>query len=365
MNRRKLLKGAAAVAASAPLAGLEVLTTAGEAVAAEETYHVALCEQHMNMIMVFPVNKLWTQQNRVWTWTAPVFKDEWGKDAWNDVSDIKFRSTPEYGWVALVTASGGKVGIVDMDTAAKRDADEKDLLWSARPYGNPHSIERIPGNGSIVVASSTVHEHPELLDEEYRNKYGKNEGFLTVYAPKTAEDPRSLERVQRIPFLRVHGLWFDGEYLWAAGARSIVRYRVVGKNLDTRLELVPDLNPDYPSSCDLNIHGLDPDYSDPSCLLMTGGANFGVSSVMKDNGVSLVIRPDNDFKSYSRVASGESFWVKANGSSPNEGGGTWVSDVVNFEPVDGRIPYARGLDRSSYGYSADFYKARVSSVNFS
>jgi hypothetical protein len=131
-----------------------------------ETYHVAVCEQHSNRILIDPVNKAWSPEQRVWGWSPPVAIDERGNNTWVDLTDIKFRDTSAFGWVALVTAAQGKVGIVNMPNDDPAGA----LLWSARPYGNPHAIERIPNIGAIVTASTMGTYRPDI----------SYPGFLTV-----------------------------------------------------------------------------------------------------------------------------------------------------------------------------------------
>uniref|UniRef100_A0AAU2UVV7 Uncharacterized protein n=1 Tax=Streptomyces sp. NBC_00003 TaxID=2903608 RepID=A0AAU2UVV7_9ACTN len=328
MNRRTLLKSAAAVAVGAPLASLATATSAQ----ATGTYHVAVCEQLRNQILIHPVGPVdWSPASRLWRWQAPATTD------WNLLSDIKFRETTAFGWVALVTASGGRVGIVNM-------GDGDGLLWSAAPNGNPHSIERIPDIGVIVTASSQ-----ELSKGEYP-------GHLTIYAPTNSDDPSTLAQVDTIDYEGAHGLWYDGSHLWALGTWTLTKYQVTGSHRDARLVKVwghtwPD--PKHP----FNGHSLDTDHSDPNYLLITGGGS--VQRVNKSTGALTPMRPsDQGVKSFARIASGESFWQQASGS----GDDWWNSEIQFFDSV-GNKSFTRSLE--GYGYTGRFYRARLSSVNFS
>ncbi|MEC4016603.1 DUF6528 family protein [Streptomyces sp. H27-D2] len=317
MDRRTLLKVAAA-AVGAPLTSLAMPAGAQAAGA----YHVAVCEQLKNQILIHPAGVDWTPANRVWSWTPPATVE----NTWALLSDIKFRNTSAFGWVALVTASGGKVGIVNMG-----DGDQ--LLWSARPYGNPHAIERIPDISAIVTASA-------------------DPGFLSVYGPTDSDDPSTLTKVQEIQYQGAHGLWYDGSYLWALGTWTIAKYRVTGDHLATRLEKVWG----YVFPTAFNGHSLDADYSDPAYLLITGGGS--VQRLHKASGALTLMKPTAvGVKSFSRIASGESFWQQAISGAEH-----WNSYIQFFDSA-GNEGVRRPL--TGYGYTGKFYKSRLSSVAFS
>jgi hypothetical protein len=334
LRRRTLQKGADA-AASAPLAAWSLSRNAY----AEETFHVAVCDQAINSILVHPVNVPWNPANQIWAWSPPFAQDpnsSTPKNTWAGLTDVKFRDTSRYGWVTLVTAGGGKVGIVDMpgqDPAA-------DLLWSARPYGSPHAIERIPGIGAIVTASSKSSDRVDGY-----------EGYLTVYGPTDPDDPATLLRVQEIRFQRAHGLWYDGSYLWALGAWTLAKYRVNGEGLSTRLEAV--WLHTFPTV--FNGHDIDTDRSDSAYLLITGGGS--VKRVHKVTGAIQAWTPSAvGVKSYARVASGVSFWQKAISASEY-----WDTKIQFFDS-DGSSTFEKTL--SGYQHTPKFYRARVSSVAF-
>src|SRR5262249_46961020 len=116
------------------------------------SYHIAVVDQNSKTVRVFPRDaKDWSDKEVFWSFTAdPPF---WNND-WINLDDIKFRKTAKHGWIAMVTASEGKAGIINV-TKEKRKTTLDDVMWQATPGGNPHSIERIPSLGAIVVASST------------------------------------------------------------------------------------------------------------------------------------------------------------------------------------------------------------------
>jgi hypothetical protein len=325
----------AVTAAAAPIAAWSASSQAY----ADETFHVAVCDQKINSILVHPVNVAWTPTNQVWAWSPPFAQDPNSsvtKNTWAGLTDVKFRDIGGYGWVALVTASGGKVGIVNMPG----QDPVSDLLWSARPYGDPHAIERIPGIGAVVTASSKPSD-----------RVGGYEGYLTVYGPTDPDDPATLVRVQEIRFQRAHGLWYDGSYLWALGAWTLAKYRVTGKGLSTRLESVWT----HTFGTVFNGHDIDTDLSDPAYLLITGGGS--VKRVHKATGIIQNWTPSAaGVKSYARVASGVSFWQKAISDSEY-----WNTSIQFFDGV-GNPTFTKTL--SGYGHSPRFYRARVSSVSF-
>ncbi|MER8043135.1 hypothetical protein [Streptomyces sp. NPDC094032] len=351
-----MLKGAAAAVVGAPLASL-ALPTSAQAVGG--SYDVAVCEQAANQILIHPANTDWTPASRKWAWTPPtVVVNEY--KPWTNLSEVRFRETPTQGWVALVAASYGKVGAVNI-------GDGDTLLWSARPYGNPHAIERIPGVGAVVVASSQQDtgfggpgNHPAVTTTE-GGKQVTRQGFLTVYAPKygQADDIASLSKVDEFEFNGAHGLWYDGTYLWVLGTELLVRYACTGTGVNFRLA---DSGVRIPVS---NGHGLDPDYSDPGHLLFTEGGR--VKRLDKSGTTPQLWTPTGvGVKSYSRAASGESFWLQAinvtdpvHHPDPNEG---YWNTYVQFFDSAGSASFTRSL--TGYGYEAKFYKARVSSVAF-
>ncbi|WP_371614078.1 hypothetical protein [Streptomyces sp. NBC_00454] len=309
---------------------------------AASVYHVAVCEQLKNQILIHPFapGVDWTPATRLWSWSAPA------QSAWGMLSDVKFRNTTAFGWVALVTASGGKVGIVNM-------GDGDGLLWQAEPKGNPHSIERIPDIGAVVTASSAPLDAD--ADPQSPDHYP---GYLTVYGPTNSDDPSTLAKVQTIAYQGAHGLWYDGNYLWALGTWTLTQYQVTGSHRDTRLVKVwgytwPDK--DHP----FNGHSLDADHTDPNFLLLTGGGS--VLRFNKSTKVFTTVTPSGvGVKSFARIASGESFWQQASGPGP--GPRDHQNYFIQFFDRVGTSVEHRNL--RGYGYDGQFYRARLSSVDF-
>ncbi|MFG2867473.1 hypothetical protein [Streptomyces sp. NPDC048338] len=324
MNRRTLLKSAAAIGVGAPLAALAGATPAHAA----GNYDVLVTEQVKNKIMLFRANNLWRPENLGWSWAAPA------QSAWERLNDARFRETDRFGWVCLVAAGGGKVGIVNF-------GDDDALLWSASPGGNPHAVEYIRSHGVVVAASSQ-----KSSEVDY-------DGFLTVYAPTDADAPATLAQVQQITFTGAHGLWWDGSYLYALGSWTLAKYRVTGSLRSARLELVQK----HVWNEVFHGHSLDMDFTDTDNLLLNGAG--ALWTVDKRNLALTAVRPAAGVKSFSRAADGESFWVQARDvTHPGEEG--WWNEYVQFFDAAGAPTYRRGLDY--YGYEGRFYRARIAST---
>ncbi|MFE9202453.1 hypothetical protein [Micromonospora sp. NPDC007230] len=237
MRRRAIFKAAAAAAAAAPAAAL-----LGEAPAqAYATYDVAVCEQYHNQIQIYPSSSAWSTSTLKWSFSPGT------ANGWSNLSDVKFRNTSAFGVVALVTASGGKVGIVNKTTETAQELN--DLLWYATPGNNPHAIERIPNIGAIVVASSG--------------------GYLYLYGPTAVSDPSTLALVQTISFPGAHGVWWDdvSGKLWAIGQDYARIYTVSGTYRSTRLSLSRSIS----IGAHLG-HSLDASYANGNLMLATDGS---------------------------------------------------------------------------------------------
>ncbi|MFG1895631.1 DUF6528 family protein [Micromonospora zamorensis] len=315
MERRTLLRGLALGAAAAPAAAL---FGPGAAMAATN-YYVATAEQVKNKVLVWNKNKGFSDANVHWSFSP-------GSGGWTNLSDVKIRSTSAQGWIALMVASGGKAGIVDI--GSKKHTGLGDLKWSATPGGNPHAIERIPGNGSVVVASSN--------------------GHLTLYAPSSVGNLSSLAKVQTISLAGAHGVLWDPTYslLWAIGKGVIKGYAVEGSRRGTRLK-------HYGAAVSIGSgnlgHDLQPDYSNKYRMLAT--ATHGVYEINTAGGSFSARRISSQtrVKAYVRHSSGEAVSVRAD----NTGARTWGSPTVRF---------SASPDRTRSG--AEFYKARIWTPNF-
>ncbi|MFC9687128.1 DUF6528 family protein [Kribbella sp. NPDC056951] len=314
MQRRTFLQGLAAAAVAAPAA---TLLGQQEAVAAAN-YYVATTEQTKNKVLVFPKNKAFTDANVHWSFTP-------GGGAWANLSDVKIRATEAQGWIALVAASGGKAGIVDI--GSEKHTEGNDLKWSATPGGNPHAIERVPGNGSVIVASS--------------------DGKLTLYAPTSVGNLGSLKQVQTVDYAGAHGVLWDPTFqlLWVIGKNRFSHYAVMGSGRNTRLKYAAHFSL---GSGNLG-HDLQPDYTNKHKMLMT--ATKGVYELLTDGGTfrSRKISSETKVKSYVKHSSGEVVSIRGDGTQPRD----WANKTVRF---------SQSADRARSG--AQFYKARIWTTAF-
>ena len=328
MNRRTFLKSTAAIGMAAPLAAVAAATPAHAA----GNYDVLVTEQLKNKVMLFRAINLWTPENLGWEWQAP------GQSEWARLNDARFRETDRFGWVCMVAAGGGRVGMVNF-------GDDDALLWSANPGGNPHAAEYLRSHGVVVAASSGASSGVDYP------------GFLTVYAPTNADDPATLAPVQEISFQGAHGLWWDGSHLYALGTWTLAKYRVTGSLRNARLELVQK----HVWATEFGGHSLDMDFTNSNNLVLNGGQ--AVWTVNKQNLALTNIRPASyGVKSYSRAADGESFWIQAiDVTNPGEEG--WWNEYVQFFDATGNQTYRRGLDY--YGYEGRFYRSRIAGVRLS
>ena len=316
MHRRTFLQGLAAAAVGAPAVTLLGQQEAGAAVAAN--YYVATTEQTTNKVLVFPKNKAFSNANVHWSFSP-------GGGAWSNLSDVKIRETAAQGWIALMAASGGKAGIVNIDS--EKNTELNDVAWSATPGGNPHAIERVPRNGSVIVASS--------------------DGKLTLYAPSSVGSLGSLAKVQTVDYPGAHGVLWDPTYelLWVVGKNRFSHYAVMGSKRNTRLKYAAHFSL---GSGNLG-HDLQPDYTNHQKMLIT--ATKGVYELLTDGGTfrSRKISSETRVKSYVKHSSGEVVSIRGDGTQPRD----WANKTVRF---------SASPDRTRSG--AQFYKARIWTTAF-
>ncbi|CAM3093822.1 DUF6528 family protein [Stackebrandtia soli] len=313
MKRRTLFRGAAIGAAAIPAAAFGYSALA-EPTATAANYEVSITEQRTNRLLNFKRGSAWTDANITWSWSP-------GGGGWSNLSDVKYRNTASFGWIALATASGGKVGIVNM--TSEKHQELNDLLWSATPGGNPHAIERIPDIGAIVTASSA--------------------GFLTVYGPTAVSKPSTLAKVQTVTLAGAHGVLWDPtrKLLWAIGDKVLRAYQVTGSYRNTRLKA---------TSKKVTLkglgHDLQPDYSDKGKLLITD--TYGAYEVNASTLAKKTVREGRLIKSYVRDSAGEGMWLQAKNNEPRP----WSSDTVRWDS---------GSKVRSGGH---IYKARIVTTSF-
>ncbi|PGH03883.1 hypothetical protein AJ79_07241 [Helicocarpus griseus UAMH5409] len=307
--------------------------------AAPADYYVAGVDQTPNAVHVYPRNKPWTSPNLHWSFTAGT-----RNKGWINLSDVKFRRTASHGWIALVCASGGNAGIVNV-SKNKLKTDLSDVLWTGSPGANPHAIERIPHLGAVVVASS-------------------NPGKLTVYYPRDADevnDYKNLERSEvKYEAPGAHGVLWDPNggsgsegvekgLLWVSLDKGMHKYRITGRGKDIKLVREGEMIR-FPGKAGLG-HDLQPDYTDGDVLLTTD--SYGAYAYKVSSGEWKTVREGKAIKSFVREKGGEYLWVTQSGKKG------WVSPWVRFGMEAG----AKASERKGGG-KRGFYKARVFEVDF-
>ena len=303
-----------------------------------DSYHVAVVDQNTKTVRVFPRSaKNWSSKEIFWSFTAdPPF---WNKD-WNNLDDIKFRKTAKHGWIALVTASGGKAGIINV-TKEKRKTSLDDVMWQATPGGNPHSIERIPSLGAIVVASSTP-------------------GKLTVYVPQDPKDTDNFSKIKKSKYdykvPGAHGVLWDPNgstdpskgFLWVTAKGFLYKYRVSGTGPNIKLNLA--------DSVELRANGLghdlQPDYTNKNVLLITD--THGAYSYNTKTKKRTTIRNQTKLKSIARHPNGEYIWVRGD-----------KDDLGQYVTISKDIKDTSNKHATSRGWKdARFYKAHIYTPDF-
>lgn len=242
---------------------------------------------------------------------------------------MKIRKTADLGYVALVAASGGNVGMVNIKSG-KKSADLSDVVWEETPGGNPHSLERIPYLGAFVAASS-------------------DPGKLTLYVPTDASDVNNLKKIKKsheYDLSKAHGvLWHDGK-LWATGEDYLYKFDVVGKGKSIKLELDGKKIPlPKVSGRASNGHDLSASYKDPNVLLVTHTAAAYTYNI-KTGKFKTLMNVDK-IKSLVQHSSGEYAWVRG---QKNE-----MGQYVSFS--DEGAP-SKVTDKRGWG-DAEFYKAKI------
>lgn len=332
-SRRTVLKG---LAAGAVLGPASALTSSGGAEAAAG-YHLAVVDQHSKTVRIYDRDATrWNGDAVIWTFEG---REPWlGKKWWTDLSDVKIRKTEARGLIALVVASGGAAGIVEIKRGGHTDSDN-DLIWQAYPDDNPHSIERIPHNGSILTASS---------------KGRKN---LQLYSPKNPDridDFDSYEKVNSWSFPGAHGILWDPRrknqvsegVLWVLGDGKLVGYKVKGFGQDTDLDVWREVTIDHPGA--KMGHDLQPDYTNPGRLLLTDSQGVYEYDVNNDKVISKPIWEKGRVKSIARhPTTNEYIWVAG---SPDTGE---MGTKISIGKELGKPTAERGWP------DARFYKARI------
>lgn len=308
----------------------QALLSLSLAISTATAYHLAVVDQNTKTVRVFPRDAAtWNKDAIYWSFTADPDVGWFEHDDWADLDDVKIRKTADLGYVALVAASGGKVGMVNI-IAGHESADLDDVVWEATPGDNPHSLERIPHLGAFVASSS-------------------DPGKLTLYVPTDASDVNNLSKIKKSHEYKLdmaHGvLWHSGK-LWATGKDYLYKFDVVGKGKDIKLVLDGEGIPlKKISGHKKNGHDLSASYKDPNVLLVThtGGAfAYNIKT-----GVFETLMAVTKIKSLVQHSSGEYAWVRG---EKNE-----LGQYVSFS--DEKDPKTV-TDRRGWG-DAEFYKAKI------
>lgn len=285
---------------------------------AASDYKVAITEQKRGQVLLFDRTAQFTDANVRWSFSTGNAR------GWTHPFEIRFRDTQRYGAIALMTLGKpgeGRAGIVNV--TGKNHLTRADLMWSARITSYPHSIERVPHAGTVVVAGSRDRLH--------------------VFAPSSS-DPASLKEVQTLTFTKAHAVLWDEQngLLWVTGGTLIRTYRVNGRLRAARLQ---KHGPDITIAG--NGHDIQPDYARPGTLLVTD--SHRVYSVDKATRAVTVVAKMPYVKSYVRHAGGQAMWT----ADPDINDSVWGGSTVHF---------SAGGNRTRPG--AQIYKARIHTTRF-
>lgn len=149
MDRRSVLRIAAL---GVPAAGLLAAVPAWAAA----DYEVAVCEQYHNQIQIYPSGSAWGPDTLRWSFSPGT------ANGWSNLSEVKFRNTAQFGEVALVAASGGRLWALGQGratpftvTGTYRDtrlvAADGDVSIGAGNLG--HSLDASYADSGILLAS--------------------------------------------------------------------------------------------------------------------------------------------------------------------------------------------------------------------
>ncbi|BAU88315.1 hypothetical protein SLA_7450 [Streptomyces laurentii] len=286
--------------------------------AAAATYKVAITEQRTGRILLFDRTAQWTDANVQWSFSTG------NAPGWDHPFEIRFRDTQRYGTIALMTfGSPGEGRAAIVNVTSKAHLTRADVMWSARITSYPHSVERVPGTGTVVVAGARDRLH--------------------VFGPSSS-DPATLKEVQTLDFTKAHAVLWDDQngLLWVTGGTVVRSYRVTGTMRAARL---------VKQGTDITIagngHDLQPDYSRPGTLLVSDSHHV-YSLDKKTRALSTLVKLSYP-KSYVRHANGQSMWT----TDPDMEDSLWGGPTVYF---------SAGGDRTRAG--AQIYKARLYTAQF-
>ncbi len=345
MRRRNLVRALAAGAVTLPVAGISFGGTARSAAAAD-SYRIAITDHVSNTIMVYDRAAADWNGDPLWSFSAG------SSDGWNDPLEFRMRECyfgDEVGTLVMVAhgrGDSGRVGLMRLTSDAH--LTQSDLIWTDHLTTYPHSIERVPDIGAIVIASTD------------------KGGWLHLYVQMTGGDPSSVEPVRSYAFPEAHGVLWDpaSQLLWASGGYYVRSYQVTGSKANVALKeygtpiILNPYNRDLPEDeWAGNGHDIQPDYTDPNRLLVTD--SWGCYYIDKSTRLSHDLGGNGfntDFvKSFVRHWNGE-YILTADPTS--EDSGHWGGPTVYFLDAGGQVVDTRTCDGS------ENYKARIVTHQF-
>lgn len=207
-----------------------------------QTEMVAGVDQKENKVVVFKANEAdWNQNSSVaWNWRPTKALGFDNQSSITNISDAKLRYSDYYGgYVAVVTSSGGFVGVVDYETG------ESLYSRNEKYNGNLHAIELLP-DGNVVVAGSDGNSVTIFAASQ-----GDGNGYYKKYTLTSA-----------------HGLLWDPDYelLWALGEEELIAYKLTGTQAEPTLEQQTELTVKLPAA---GGHDLYPVYGEENKLWLT------------------------------------------------------------------------------------------------
>ncbi|MFH8350482.1 DUF6528 family protein [Streptomyces sp. NPDC018045] len=324
IDRRRLLTGAAGVAAAGTLGALGAGSAAasgtsssaqtrgpvtGEARA--QAFDLALLDVNRNTVDVFSSGGQFTDDNLKQRLTFP------GQDP----LECRLRAIPHSRPQPLLPAFLACGGFPGRGWVSIHSNDGT-RLWSDGLTNYPHCVEYLEGTGAFVVAGSR--------------------GGLQLYV----SDSSSVASIRKIgrpyPFPKAHGVLWDPKYqvLWAHGGRQLVPYKVTGTQENTRLAAQRPFWAGF-----RNGHDIQPDYTDDDILIATDSDHVYRIDKTKSGVQPEIISNRKWVKGYSRHPSGQGVWTAA----PQDGSDIFGTDEVHFS-------WPEGLTRRPGG---KIYKARL------
>ena len=280
-------------------------------------YLIGVTNQGQSKVEVYDVSRgVLNVETKYWSYDMPYY----------NIADVKLRENETYGQVMLAVCGGSYACMVSYP--------EGKLLWKTNvAANNPHSIELIPGEGVIAVASSTGNAI-RFFDAAAQN--------ASVYT--------------EVPMTDAHGVLWDptNKVLWALG-RDVQTAYTVKKNADGKAEVseVKEMRATVPTDYG---HDLAPVYGNADRLWITTGAavyqyDKKTGKFYTDYAGSSLINRKN-VKSIGNFPDGSVILTYPDGHFQ-----TWNTQTISFFAKQSGSE--KFLTAPSKSKSGDFYKSRV------